>query len=104
MRTYKDGHHRSILKALSWRVCATITTMVIFFTLTGRLVLALEAGAIEVVVKLILYYLHERLWGTLGVGRKEHPLASLSINHPLEEGDMQKIKKKLKDLGYIDEE
>ena len=104
MNTYKDAHHRSILKALSWRVCATITTMVIFFVLTGKLALALGAGGIEVVIKLALYYLHERAWGHFGVGRKEHPLASLPVEKPLKKKDMEIIKEKLKDLGYIEKD
>ena len=104
MKTYKDARHRSVFKALSWRICATITTMIIFFALTGKLVLALGAGGIEVVVKLILYYLHERVWGHLGIGRKEHPLSSLPVNQVLSEEDMRAVKDKLKDLGYIDED
>ena len=78
--------------------------MLIFFALTGKLVLALGAGAIEVVVKLILYYLHERIWTFLGVGRKEHPLASLPVDKVLEEKDMEEVKNKLKELGYISED
>ncbi|MHC4543131.1 MAG: DUF2061 domain-containing protein, partial [Planctomycetota bacterium] len=104
MATYKDAHHRSIFKALSWRVCASVATILIFFAFTGKLVLALGAGAVEVVVKLILYYLHERIWAFLSIGRKEHPLSSLPVNRPLEQSDMQEIKNKLKDLGYISED
>lgn len=101
MVTYKDARHRSILKALSWRICASITTMLIFFAFTGRLVLALGAGAVEVVVKLVLYYLHERAWVCLGIGRKEHPLSSLPVNKSLEGKDMDEVRMKLKELGYI---
>ncbi len=104
MRTYKDAHHRSILKALSWRVVATFTTMSIVFAFTRKVALSAGVGAVEVVVKLILYYLHERIWGFLGIGRKEHPLSSLPVNRPLEEKDMEEIKKKLKVLGYISED
>ena len=103
-KTYKDTCCRSILKALSWRVCATITTIIIFYVLTGKLVLALGAGGIEVVVKLLLYYFHERIWGFLGVGRKEHPLSSLPVKKALNENDIEIIKNKLRDLGYISED
>ena len=104
MRTYKDAHHRSILKALSWRVFATTSTMLIVFAFTGKLGLSVGVGVVEVVVKLFLYYLHERAWGVLGVGRKEHPLSSLPVNQALSEEDMRTVKSKLKDLGYIDED
>lgn len=104
MVTSKDAHYRSILKALSWRVLATTATILIVFAFTGKLVLSLGVGAVEVVTKLILYYLHERIWGSLGIGRKEHPLSSLPVNKPLEERDMKEVKKKLKELGYISED
>ena len=104
MATYKDAHHRSILKALSWRVIATFATMSIVFAFTRKAALSAGVGAVEVVVKLILYYLHERIWGFLGIGRKEHPLSSLPVNRPLDEKDKQEIKNKLKDLGYISED
>lgn len=104
MVAYKDAHHRSVLKAISWRVCASLSTMLIFFAFTGELVLALGAGAVEVVVKLILYYLHERTWAFLSIGRKEHPLSALPVNRPLEQNDLREIKNKLKDLGYISED
>jgi adenylylsulfate kinase len=101
MDSYKDARHRSILKALSWRICASITTMLIFFAFTGRLVLALGAGAVEIVVKLVLYYLHERTWICLCIGRKEHPLSSLPVNKSLTGKDMDEVRMKLKELGYI---
>ncbi len=104
MATYKEAHYRSILKALSWRVLATITTMLIVFAFTRKVALSAGVGAVEVVVKLILYYLHERTWGFLGIGRKKHPLSSLLVDRPLEEKDMEEIKKKLKELGYISED
>ena len=104
MKTYKDAHHRSILKALSWRVCATVTTILIVFAFTRKLALAAGVGAVEVVTKLILYYLHERVWGWVGIGRKKHPLSSLPVERPLEEEDMQEVKDKLKELGYINED
>ncbi|MHC4705277.1 MAG: DUF2061 domain-containing protein, partial [Planctomycetota bacterium] len=69
-----------------------------------RIVLSVGVGAVEVVLKLILYYLHERMWGHWRVGRKEHPLASLPVEKALEDKDMQMIKEKLKDLGYISED
>jgi len=104
MATYKDAHHRSILKALSWRALATIATITIVFVFTGRLVLSLGVGAVEVVVKLLLYYLHERLWSLLKIGRREHPLSSLPVKKALEQHDMELIKSKLQELGYISED
>ncbi len=70
METYKDARYRSIIKALSWRVFATLATILIVFAFTRRLVLSLGIGGVEVVVKLLLYYLHERLWLRIPLGKK----------------------------------
>ena len=58
----KESHTRSILKGISWRIIATLTTISIAFLITGKLDFALEIGGIEVVAKIALYYFHERLW------------------------------------------
>ena len=57
-----EKRRRSILKALSWRVTATITTMIISLIITGNLIFAVKIGLTEAVAKMFLYYLHERFW------------------------------------------
>lgn len=59
---HKESHLRSILKGLTWRVIATGTIIAIAYFKTGDVTLALEIGAIEFFIKLLLYYLHERAW------------------------------------------
>ena len=58
----KETHLRSVSKGISWRIIATITTVTIVFLITGRIDTALEIGAIEVAAKIIIYYVHERVW------------------------------------------
>ncbi len=70
MKIHKDARSRSVIKALSWRAFATITTILIVFVFTRKLILSLEIGMIEVVTKLILYYFHERIWEKLPFGRR----------------------------------
>lgn len=77
--TYKDAHYRSILKALSWRLLATVATILIVFFFTHKFILSLGVGTVEVVVKLALYYFHERIWSLVRFGKKYHPLSSLPI-------------------------
>jgi uncharacterized membrane protein len=62
---FKDSRTRSLLKGLTWRVVATTTTIVIVWALTGDTRIALQIGAIEVVAKVVVYYLHERAWQLL---------------------------------------
>ena len=62
MMAEKESHIRSILKGLSWRFVATATLIALAYFKTGDITFALELGAIEFVVKFLLYYLHERAW------------------------------------------
>ena len=73
-----ESRLRSVLKAVSWRVLATLTTMVIAYFVTGNVGDALKIGSVEVVVKLVIFYLHERTWAQLPLGamRKMLPTGS----------------------------
>lgn len=65
----KDSRTRSIVKGLIWRVIATGTTMSLVYISTGDLSLMAHIGLADVVIKLTLYYGHERLWGKVAWGR-----------------------------------
>ncbi len=74
----KDSPTRSILKALSWRVIASAATFVITYVIvrqssgktdTEALKFASAIASVDVVAKLILYYLHERLWTNIYWGK-----------------------------------
>jgi uncharacterized membrane protein len=58
----KESHTRSILKAITWRVVATTTIIIISYFTIGSIETALTIGGIEFFVKFALYYLHERAW------------------------------------------
>lgn len=64
-----EKHIRSITKAISWRIIATLTTVTIVYILTGDAAITLGVGALDVVAKLIAYYLHERVWIVIKWGR-----------------------------------
>jgi len=59
---YRESRLRSVLKAISWRMIATGTTMAITWGATGDLSAAAWVGSTEATSKLVLYYLHERAW------------------------------------------
>jgi uncharacterized membrane protein len=100
----KEAHMRSILKAVSYRLLASIATGLIAYVFTRRLDISLGIAIVEAVAKVFCYYLHERLWSFIKIGQKEHPLSSLPVNKPLDKKDMEEVRKKLKDLGYISED
>jgi uncharacterized membrane protein len=60
--TIRESHVRSILKSFSWRIIATITTIIIAYMYTGKADMALKIGAWEFVIKMGIYYFHERIW------------------------------------------
>lgn len=65
----KDSPLRSLSKALSWRLIATTITILIVFVTTKEWELAFGAGAADLVIKLVAYYLHERAWANVKWGR-----------------------------------
>ena len=60
---------RSVIKALSWRLIGTIDTLVVSYILTGELLLASSIASIDFVTKLVLYFVHERIWNTITWGK-----------------------------------
>lgn len=57
-----DSQSKSIAKAFSWRIIATVTTGLISYVLTGSVEVAGAIMTFDFILKLILYYLHERIW------------------------------------------
>ena len=67
-----ESAKRSLIKTITWRVCATLTTFFVGWAVTGSIEFGFAIGAIEFWVKLILYYYHERLWSSLSWGKNEN--------------------------------
>jgi uncharacterized membrane protein len=61
---------RSLLKSISWRIIGTLDTILISYIITGKLAFALSIGGIELVTKMILYVVHERLWNKINWGKR----------------------------------
>jgi uncharacterized membrane protein len=53
---------RHIAKAISYRMVGSAQTILIGYLLTGSLVVSSTMGIIELVIKPIVYFLHERVW------------------------------------------
>lgn len=53
---------RHIAKTLTWRLVGTIDTMVLGWIVTGNLKMGMAIGGFEIITKMILYFLHERMW------------------------------------------
>ncbi|WP_152184260.1 adenylyl-sulfate kinase [Sulfurimonas indica] len=123
---YKETNKRSIVKGISWRIVATTTTIIIVYVFFGRLDLAIAAGMIETVLKIALYWAHERVWQKLRWGKKKIepfnlwftglPLSGKTtiadrvyeelqkLQIPLERLDSKDIRDLVPDIGYTRED
>jgi len=57
-----EGPARSAVKTGTWRVLASLDTMVLAFIFTGNIATAVSIGGFEVITKMVLYFVHERAW------------------------------------------
>ncbi len=71
--TRLESHARSLLKALTWRAGGLVVTVLVAWALTRRATLAASIGAADTVVKLLAFYVHERLWLRINFGRRKEP-------------------------------
>jgi uncharacterized membrane protein len=68
-----ESHKRSLAKAVSYRVFGSLSTgaMVYLFTQSARI--SVGAVFLDSIVKIILYFLHERVWNYIPYGRPSQP-------------------------------
>jgi len=108
LHALRDSHLRSILKAVSWRVVGTVDTMLIAYFWTGQVGKALVIGATEVLTKIGLYYLHERLWARIPLGtvRRHIPFSTdnSGAETPLRDSNWRSLLKALswRVVGTVD--
>ena len=53
---------RHLLKTITWRVLGTLDTLLLAWIISGNIVIGIKIGSIEIITKMILYYLHEKVW------------------------------------------
>jgi uncharacterized membrane protein len=53
---------RHIAKTITWRIVGTIDTIILSWIITGDLAIGMAIGGVEVITKMALYFLHERIW------------------------------------------
>jgi uncharacterized membrane protein len=64
---------RSIVKALTWRVTALVITTSVVWIASGSIELAASVGLVDTVIKLGVYYGHERCWLKVRFGKIRPP-------------------------------
>ena len=68
----KLSRKRHIAKTVSWRIIASATTFTFVYVVFGDVKAASGIMVMESILKMVLYYYHERVWFRYGsIGRKE---------------------------------
>ena len=62
---------RSLTKTVTWRAFATVDTFVISTLITGSPRWAGSIVGVELLTKMVLYLLHERVWAHAALGRRD---------------------------------
>jgi uncharacterized membrane protein len=57
-----DSIKRSIVKTITFRIIATVTTIGLVLIFTRNWAIAGTIGILDIISKLIIYYVHERAW------------------------------------------
>lgn len=65
-----ENRARSLAKAITFRIMATFITILLVFLFTGNSALSAGIGALEFILKMLFYYLHERIWNIVNFGRE----------------------------------
>jgi len=60
---------RSVIKAFTWRIAASLDTFLLSYVITSRFDWATSIAFFEIITKAILYYFHERGWNKIKWGR-----------------------------------
>ena len=76
----KVSYKRHIAKTITWRTIGTMDTILLSWFVTGNPFTGMKIGFSEVVTKMILYYLHERVWFKMKISesRKIHLIKTFS--------------------------
>jgi uncharacterized membrane protein len=76
MRNYqRESHYRSLIKSFTWRCIAFADTVLVVLLITcwfGECSLenAFKIGVVEFFVKMLVYYIHERIWQGIQLGKR----------------------------------
>ncbi len=66
-RKFKSSQ-RHVIKTFTWRGIGTIDTILLGWLFSGNHLIGLKIGIFEVVTKMVLYYMHEKIWYKFNFG------------------------------------
>lgn len=68
--TTKSLKTKAIAKTITWRLIASITTFILAQLFGLSMEKAFYIASVEVVIKMLFYYWHERMWQRVGRKRE----------------------------------
>lgn len=83
----KEKTYRSVAKTVSWRIVGTLDTVLISWLIIGDINWAISIGGFELFTKMGLYFLHERIWNKVKLGKidpteeKSEPIETENKTH-----------------------
>lgn len=97
-----ETHTRAWIKSIVWRIFGIAILGAISWIVTHSWK---EMSLITILfhsIRVVLYYVHERIWEKIQWGRIKHPLSVLPVKKALTPKDLKIVRSQLKDLGYLD--
>lgn len=61
---------KHLYKTISWRFIGTLSTLIIAWIVTGNPLTGFKISVVEFFTKMLLYYLHEKVWFKIKFGLK----------------------------------
>jgi len=64
---------RTLAKTVTWRIIALLITTGVVYAYSGDFTKSLTVGVVANLLKMVLYYMHERVWNRVQFGRIKPP-------------------------------
>ncbi len=95
--TSKESNARSLAKTITWRLVGSLDTFFLSWLLSGQTTKASSIALLDTAIKLVVYYLHERVWQRIPLGyfrslRKGKQVSTASLKN---ESHLRSITKSL---------
>lgn len=76
----KVSYKRHLAKTITWRLIGTLDTILLSWLVTGNPFTGLKIGFAEMATKMLLYYLHERVWFSFDMAnsQKRHLIKTIT--------------------------
>jgi len=88
-----ESRKRSLVKSIIWRVLGIVILGVITWLFTKSWKITTSVTVLFHVIRVVLYYFHERLWSGINWGFKKR--------NELTEKEKEKMIERLRNLGYL---